>query len=83
MGELAGNRPELLGCLITHWNDDQQSTDTYTRLEELFDNRQSRIFANEIPFDVTVEKTHGQTHHRASDAYDRVVQEVLSHVERS
>lgn len=83
MGELTGNRAQLLGCLITHWGEDQQSVDTYTRLEELFENRHSHILANYIPFDVTIEKTHGQTHHRAIHAYERVVEEVLSHVEHS
>lgn len=83
MGNLTGAKPELLGCLITHWGEDQHSINTYTRLEEQFDNRHSRILANYIPFDVTVEKTHGQTHHRASNAYERVVEEVLSYVEPS
>lgn len=82
MGELTGKPPHLIGGLITHWSEDQNSTDTYVRLEELFNSCHSRIMAQEIPFDVTVEKRHGQTHHRASNAYEQVVEEVLNYVER-
>lgn len=81
MSHLKGTPPNLLGCLLTHWDEDQHSTETYPRLEELFDNRHSRILANYIPFDVTVEKMHGQTQHRASDAYERVTQEVLEYAQ--
>jgi cellulose biosynthesis protein BcsQ len=83
MGDLRGTPPNLVGCLLTHWQEDQHSTETYPQLETLFDSRRSRILANYIPFDPTVEKLHGPTQHRARDAYDLVTQEVLDYVQRS
>ncbi len=83
MGELRGTPPKLLGCLLTHWDDDQHSTETFPDLEALFDNHHSRILANYIPFDVTIEKMHGPTRNRARDAYERVTQEVLDYVQRN
>jgi chromosome partitioning protein len=82
MGQLAGAPAQLIGCLITHWGDDQTSRDAYVKLEDLFTNRRSHIMANEIPFDVTIEKSRGPSHHRASEAYEKVVEEVLTYVQR-
>jgi cellulose biosynthesis protein BcsQ len=73
---------KLLGCLLTHWQDDEHSTQTYPYLEDLFGGRRSRIMANYIPFDVTIEKTHGATQHRAHNAYAAATQEVLNYVQR-
>lgn len=72
----------LLGCLLTHWQVDEDSTRSYPDLEDLFTTRRSRILANYIPFDVTVEKTHGATQHRARDAYANATREVLEYVQR-
>ena len=83
MGDLMGTSPHLLGCLVTHWAEDQHSKDTYTRLQEIFDTRKSHILETEIPYDVTIEKTQGPTQHRASQAYEAVVDEVLQNVERN
>lgn len=82
MGELRGTPPKLLGCLLTHWQEDQQSTETYPYLETLFDARHSRILANYIPFTVTTERVHGPGHQHASNAYESVAQEVLDYVQR-
>jgi chromosome partitioning protein len=73
---------KLIGCLLTHWDEDAHSTETYPFLETLFSQRRSRILASYIPFDVTVEKTHGATHHRARDAYAAATREVLEHVQQ-
>ncbi len=81
LGQLRGTPPRLLGCLLTHWGDDQHSTETYPRLDEIFANAHSRILATPIPFDVTIEKTHGPTAHRASNAYAQVTKEVLEYVQ--
>lgn len=81
MGELMGTSPQLLGCLVTHWGEDESSRDTYSRLQEQFDNRRSRILATKIPFDVTIEKNYGQTQHRASQAYEEALEEVLTYVD--
>ncbi len=83
MGDLMGTPSQLLGCLVTHWAEDQHSRDTYTRLQEIFNNRRSRIMQTSIPYDVTIEKSEGRTQHRASDAYEAVVKEVLEYVEPS
>lgn len=80
MNALKREPATLLGCLLTHWQDDEHSTQTFPDLEDLFGRRRSRILANHIPFDVTVEKTHGATHHKARDAYAAATQEVLNYV---
>lgn len=82
VGQLRARPPKLLGGLLTHWDEDQLSTQTYPRLEEVFDQYRSRIFANFIRFDPTVEKLHGPTQHHARDDYRLVSQEVLDYVDR-
>jgi cellulose biosynthesis protein BcsQ len=83
MNALKSTPTKLLGCLLTHWQDDEHSTQTYPDLEVLFSERRSRILAKHIPFDVTIEKLHGATRHRATDAYVAATQEVLDHVQRT
>ena len=82
VGQLRDHPPKLLGCLLTHWEEDQHSTQTYVQLEVEFDQHRSRILASYIPFDRTVEKLHGPTQHRAENAYQQVSQEVLEYVHR-
>jgi chromosome partitioning protein len=82
VGQLRSRSPKVLGCLLTHWEDDQDSTQTYVKIEEQFDLRRSRIFANYIRFDPTIEKPHGPTQHHARDDYRLVSQEVLEYVDR-
>jgi cellulose biosynthesis protein BcsQ len=82
MNALKHTQTKLLGCLLTHWQEDEHSTETYPFLETLFSQRRSRILASYIPFDVTVEKTHGATHHRARDAYAAATREVIEHVQQ-
>jgi hypothetical protein len=82
VGQLREHPPKLLGCLLTHWDEDQHSTQTYVRLEVEFDQQRSRIFANYIRFDPTVEKLYGPTQHHARDDYRLVSQEVLDYVNR-
>ncbi|HEV2236888.1 MAG TPA: ParA family protein, partial [Ktedonobacterales bacterium] len=82
MNALKHTPTKLLGCLLTHWQEDEHSTETYPDLEALFSQRRSRILASYIPFDVTVEKTHGATHHRARKAYAEVAREVLGYVQQ-
>jgi chromosome partitioning protein len=72
----------LLGCLLTHWQEDEHSTQTFPDLEDLFGRRRSRILASYIPFDVTIEKTHGATQNRARNEYVVATQEVLNYVQR-
>lgn len=81
MNALKHTPAKLLGCLLTHWQEDEHSIETFPYLEDLFGQRRSRIMANYIPFDVTVEKTHGATHHRARDAYAAATEEVLNYVQ--
>lgn len=71
----------LLGCLLTHWQEDEHSTQTFPYLEVLFSRRRSRIMASYIPFDVTIEKTQGATRNRARDAYIDATKEVLDYVQ--
>jgi chromosome partitioning protein len=81
MNALKHTPAKLLGCLLTHWQEDEHSTETYPDLEALFSGRRSRILASYIPFDVTVEKTHGATQNRARNAYVAAAREVLDHVQ--
>jgi len=82
VSQLRDRPPRLLGCLLTHWDEDEHSKETYVRLEVEFDQHRSRIFANYIRFDPTVEKLHGATQHHARDDYRLVSQEVLDYVDR-
>lgn len=83
MGALMGDSPKLIGCLVTHWEDDASSSDSMIRLTEMFNNRKSQLLTTRIPMDVTIEKMNGPTHHRALHAYEEVLTEVLSHVDNN
>lgn len=83
MGSFMGAEPKLIGCLVTHWEDDASTSDSMTRLTEILNNRKSQIFRTKIPMDATIEKTMGPTHHRAIHAYEEALTEVLSYVDNN
>jgi chromosome partitioning protein len=82
MNALRGAPAQLIGCLITHWEDDLSSRETYTRLEEQFENRRSRILSHYVPALAAIDRTHGPGHQHVIEAYQGVIEEVLEHVER-
>jgi hypothetical protein len=81
MGSFMGAQPRLIGCLVTHWEEDANASDSMVRLTEIFNNRKSQIFKTKIPMDATIEKSTGPTRHRAVLAYQEALMEVLSYVD--
>ncbi|MEO7002718.1 MAG: AAA family ATPase [Ktedonobacterales bacterium] len=80
MSALMDRQAVLLGCVVTHWNDDVVSNSTIGQLRQIFVERNSRDFAQKIPTDITIERTAMKTSSRAGSAYSAVVEEMLGYV---
>jgi chromosome partitioning protein len=88
MQGLVGTRPNLLGCLLTRWQENRPNRDAVKDLENFFltPNR-IRLFATQIKFDANIQKDEGGKFHLpglgqrpAALQYTEFTEEVLRHV---
>ena len=84
---LAGSRPQLVGCLVTRWQDTKPNRDSVKDLENFFlKPNHIPLFATRIKLDPNVQKDEGGKFHLpglgqkpAALQYTEFVQEVLKH----
>jgi chromosome partitioning protein len=79
MSALMGRQSNVIGCLLTHWGEDQASQVAYARLENLFVSRGSRMLRAQIPLSVAIESNPSMAM-TVLRAYDRFAKEVLAYV---
>lgn len=88
MRGLVNPRPQILGCLVTRWQDTQQNRDTVTALEQQFlALNRIRLFKTRINNDPNIQKDEGSQFHipglgrkRAAAQYTDLEEEVLLYV---
>jgi hypothetical protein len=91
MQGLVEGRPNLLGCLVTRWQDNRGNRDEVNKLEDRFlIPNQIPLFKTRIKFDANVQKDEGGGFHipglgqrTAALQYTEFTEEVLKHVHES
>lgn len=79
MGALMGRTPVLLGCLLTHWGEDNASELSEARLRRIFELRGSQVLDPHIPMSTAIESNPNAAS-TARKTYDELVEEVMNHV---
>ncbi len=85
---LVGNRPRLLGCLVTRWQDNKANHDEVNKLKDGFlTPNHVPLFRTRIKLDANVQKDEGNKFHlpglgqkTAALQYTEFTEEVLNHV---
>lgn len=88
MQGLVGDRPKLLGCLVTRWVDNKANRDEVTKLENFFlTPNHIPLFETRIKLDANVQKDEGSKFHipglghkPAALQYTTFAEEVMKHV---
>lgn len=80
MAALMGTQPQIIGAVITHWEDNQVSRDSENALRAVLGSRKSGILEAKIPADANIDRAPTERKTRGAAAYEALVEEVLAHV---
>src|SRR5690348_2822419 len=81
MDALMGRQDAIIGCLVTHWVEDQNSIAGEQKLAQVFAGEKVPMLDVRIPLSTAIEAQPRYAWH-AVDAYGHLAEEVLKHVSR-
>ncbi len=80
MAHLTTHSPKLIGGLLTHWGEDEESLLYKDRLRYLFLGNESDLLESQIPFELNIERGNLRANNKARLAYNSLVEEVIQYV---